>query len=319
MLKFKIAKQLFPIQNNEYRYFGHPSRIRIDNWSIMERLINCYNKKDNCFLSLATYNPNPNLHYIFFDLDKENAMEDAIQLALYFDRNDYQPYYILNSGTGYHVLLKIKNELISKFQYKLFYEKILADLNLKSFDNHVKGDINRLIRIPGTENLKNNSICHLLKDESYDPLDAPQISLVNEIKDINIHKINEANDISDNLDNFTEVNYVELHDFTCLENRLKEKEPLHIIRMLYTSILINQGYSDLEIFKKLKSFNWIDWDPRITIYQIRHIRMNKYIPSTCKSLKKRGLCDQSCEKYQLSFLIEEKIHEQKELKEKKYI
>ena len=293
MLKFEIAKEMYPIEKDEYRYFGCPYRQKVNKWKKIEELININNGRNDCYISIASYDPKLKLNYIFFDLDGSEAMKDAVQLSLYFDKNDYQPFYVLNSGTGYHILLKIKPENFSKNQYNLFYEKILGDLNLKSFDDHVKGDISRMIRIPDTINIKNNSKCHLLKNESYDILDQPKISLLEEIKDFKENEIN----IMDNQNKFIDFNFVELHEFPCLENRLKVKEPPHIIRMMYVSVLINQGYSDLEIYKKLKSFRWIDWDPQITTYQIRYIRTNNYAPSTCKSLKKRGLCDRSCDKY----------------------
>ena len=78
---------------------------------------------------------------------------------------------------------------------------------------------------------------------------------------------------------------------------MKVREPVHIDRVLYTSSLINQKYSDLEILNKLKSFNWVDFNYQTTLYQIRYIRMNKYAPPTCRSLKKRGVCNGSCNKF----------------------
>jgi hypothetical protein len=290
----KIAKKLFPIEEGEFRYFGFPWRVKIYNWERSEEIIYFHDSVDDCYLSLAVYDPNPKLEFVFFDLDGKGSFEDSKKLSAYFEKESYSPYYIINSGNGFHVLLRIKKEEISKKQLELFYDKILSEIKLESFDNHVKGDISRMIRIPGTINLRGGNICHFLESNKYSVDELGKISLIDEIKDLELNE--EMYDISD--ENRSELGfYPELHDFPCLENQLREKEePSHISRMLYVSLLICQGYTDREIFDKLRGYCWRDFDPRITLYQIKYIRKNNYAPPTCKSLKKRGMCDKSCKK-----------------------
>jgi hypothetical protein len=291
----KIAKKLFPISKGEFRYAGFPWRVKIYDWERCEELIYFHNLVSDCYISLASYDPNPKLEFVFFDLDGKGSFEDTKQLSAYFEKENYLPYYIINSGNGFHVILKIKKESISKKQLEIFYDKILSEVELKSFDNHVKGDISRMIRIPGTINLKGGNICHFLENNKYSVDELGKISLIEIVKNLELNE--EMYNISDENENNKLCFYSELHDFPCLENQLKEKEPSHISRMLYVSLLIQQGYTEKEIFHKLESYHWIDWDPKITLYQIRHIRSNNYAPPTCKSLKKRGICDKSCEKY----------------------
>ena len=297
MLKFKIAKWLFPIEEekNEYRYFGCPFRQKVKNWKRMEELINFHNGKDNCYISLASYDPNLNLELVFFDLDGDQALNDTYDLSVYLDEKKYVPYFIISSGNGYHILLKIRKEYISRNEYNLFHNKILSEIEIESFDNHIKGDVSRMIRIPDTMNLKSNTKCNFLGCNEYDLSDLAKISLRDEVKDFNSMDIEIEFSNYENFEN--DISY-SLHEFPCLEKKMMVREPAHIDRVLYVSSLINQKYSDIEIYRKLKSFNWIDWESQITLYQIKNIRMNKPSSSpTCRMLKKRGLCDYSCEKY----------------------
>ena len=100
------------------------------------------------------------------------------------------------------------------------------------------------------------------------------------------------------LNDHSRVNgYSPLHTYPCLERQMELLEPPHIARVYYVSILISLGYSDKEIFEKLKSFCWIDFSQNTSMYQINHIRQGGYKPPTCQTIQEKGYCLSTCPRW----------------------
>ena len=286
-----VAQRMFPISKEKFRYVGIPYRIKINSWEEIKMYIKMYNGFKPLYISLASYiNKIPYLNYIFFDFDGKTAQNDVEEIINYFDYYNWIPYHIIESSKyGRHVYLKVPDFPYTKAVYLNVYETMLSKLSLPSFDNHIKGNIAQMVRIPGTINIKDNSPCEFSKDNKFNLDDKPTMHP-------NLLKTQKNSEyISDNSGKMDM--YPPAHTFPCLENQMKLEEPPHIARFYYVTILISFGWSNKEIFEKLKSFNWVDFSPNITAYQINHIRQGGYRPPTCQTIEEKGYCLSDCPRW----------------------
>jgi len=284
--------RLFPFHKNKWRMFGNPYQQRINSFTELLSLINKNNGKNPCFISVAEFDPDPYIELIPFDFDGESALDDALKLIEFFDNNNLKPYYMISSGNGYHIYLKVVGHYYPKKLVSSFSVGIVEKLKLKSIDYHIIKNIRTLMRIPGTINEKNNktSYFYLKPDFNTEPN-----------FDLFLYKNNETSyskhghfDIGIDSVSNTELSNVdfisELHSYPCLEYYIKEKEPPHFIRVSYVSYLLSLGYNFPDILSILYKLNWIDFDLNYTAYQIKQIMNGKYKVPLCDTIKNFGYC-----------------------------
>jgi len=262
--------------------FGNPYQVKVYSMQRLETLIEENNGINPCFISVCQYDQEPYLTYVPFDLDGSNAKHDVSKLCRFFDLNGLT-YRVIFSGNGYHVYLRVVEHHYTDKDLFKFQRDIIDGLRLKSADPHIVGDVKRLMRIPGTINEKNGKLCkEIFRTENQ----TPQLDLLlweNDATYFDKVKFNESTNILD-------MRISELHTYPCLDHFIKEDEPPHLARVFYVIYKIIEGYSDLQIFRDLEKKGWVDWNPKIVWYQIKHIRNGKYILPRCKTLKKYNLC-----------------------------
>jgi len=70
--------------------------------------------------------------------------------------------------------------------------------------------------------------------------------------------------------------------------------PSHFGRFAFVAFLASQGRSEKEIMEIFRQLRPIDFNERMTEYQIRHIIENRYFPPSCVTLRDLGYCKDNC-------------------------
>lgn len=147
-------------------------------------LINQYNGKKDCYLSLYAFDivgghvsyDNSIIDKIFFDFDSKQGLESVRVFHTYLMSKDIK-HKIYFSGRGFHVYtltnkVYVKNpkSAIASAQQTLAKEAGLSigDPKIADMDNHIVGDIARISRFPNTVNLKSKLYCIPLKHSDLD-------------------------------------------------------------------------------------------------------------------------------------------------------
>lgn len=76
----------------------------------------------------------------------------------------------------------------------------------------------------------------------------------------------------------------------CMYERIIQPDPDHEVRRNAAVILFNNGWSVEQVFNLYKRFDWVDWDPGKTEYQLKQIRERGYSDMNCQTIMRRGLC-----------------------------
>ena len=261
------------IPEGTYRMFGNPYQIPVYSMNELSDLIELNNGVNDCFLSISIFKDEQIIPLFFpIDLDGSKAETDAKKILKFLEDYDLNYYFISSGYKGYHFQVPLSGRH-SKIDFMNFAQYLRKTLKLKSIDMRVSQDPRRLMRIPGTMNMKNNSICHIIEifKDGVD-LIVPYIT----------NKFESENDIDFSFDvsNSNDL----LHPYPCIEKLIKLHEPPHIIRLGYVVMMKNQGYSPEQIFNILETLDWNDWNPNYTWYQIRHI-LSKGYGINCSILK----------------------------------
>jgi len=70
--------------------------------------------------------------------------------------------------------------------------------------------------------------------------------------------------------------------------------PTHFGRFAFVAFLAAQGRSEEDIMEIFRNLRPIDFNERMTEYQIRHIIENGYYPPSCMTLRDLGYCRDNC-------------------------
>lgn len=254
-------------------------REKVNGLEGLKSYINKYNDILNIGISISfEKNGKKYCDIIPFDFDASNieyALLDALKLFNILKMRNIMSYIAFSGGKGFHVCIiskPFKNSNVLNLVQMMFIKM----LKLNTADKHIVGDFNRIVRVPGTGNIKANTYSFII-DEVY--------GLPLEPKDIEVnHKINIENG------NRCKINKLR----PCIEKEIKSENPSHIIRFAYVCDMISIGVSNTEILNNIKSFNWRDFDEEYTLYQINHIRNKKYLSISCKTLESMGYCINDC-------------------------
>ena len=261
---------------------------------------------DNLAISICTYKDGlPHLLFLPFDFDSEDlkeAWDDASKLYNFCIENNYSSYLTFSGRKGFHVFMLTELKPYSKRQIKDVQNMISDMLKLKTVDNQIMGDIRRLMRIPGTYNIR-GGICKVLAYNEGLSLDLNNLTTIKYEKDY---------------EPYTPMStFRSYHKYPCIENLIKNKEywyknhprgkfePHQVIRFSWAILKLAEGWSMDEIIDEAESFGWDDFDEGKTRWQIEHIDSNQYVPHSCKTLKNLGYCLYKDCKYDTDIRIED--------------
>ena len=213
---------------------------------------------------------------VFYDIDYPEDLKKAGKIAFgiadkIYSKYHVKPYIQFSGAKGYHILtpiypVKCESRLEAK-EFLRYLQEELAGRYIKYVDPHVLGDVNRLFRIPYSIHEKTGNIVEPIKDWSgirlyvddlYYRFKLDTIAEKHTIKkNIKIHKVR------DEVKSLIEKAKAGVH--------LEHEERLAILFEL-----INNGYSASEILKVFEKQD--DYNPKLTLYMIRHARSRGYRP-----------------------------------------
>lgn len=298
-----------------FKDFAIPTRIKkVSSDEELLELINKYNGLLNVYCSLYWYDiesvdefsneiRRPYIDKVFFDIDGD--LESTKKLINFLIKEDLQ-FWINFSGRGHHIYIKTTGggnaTNLRIAQLSILHESgACADL-------HIIGDIARVSRIPNTWNFSANKYCVPIQIEELGKEDGSKQRFEKFIYGTQLL----------NLSAFTEDKFeiikpeiiadmrinTDIVLLPCIRNIIKKINPTQTERytlVVYLSNAIRNG-KDLrgfdkyiiaeEIFNFFKEncYHWLDWNERITKYQIENIMPKTNIICGCKFLKSKGIC-----------------------------
>lgn len=301
----------------KYYDFAIPARIaRVTTASEIVELVNKWNGITPCYLSVNPYTVisidefgneirEAHITKAFFDFD--NDLDSARKLVQYLFARDIK-FELNHSGNGHHVYVHLTGK--GDGQNLRILQLSLLNEAKTTCDMHVVGDTQRVSRIVNTWNHKSSSYCV--------PLHMDELGTEKEKGVVQrFEKIQYGSKLLD-LSTFTEDKFEiikpeiisNMHintDITlipCIKNIIRKINPTQIERyclVVYLSNSIRSG-RDLRGFDRytiseeiLKFFkencqHWMDWNERITKYQIENIVPKSNFIVGCKFLKSKGIC-----------------------------
>ncbi|RLC34376.1 MAG: hypothetical protein DRZ76_02785 [Candidatus Nealsonbacteria bacterium] len=166
------------------RQFAVPWRKDVFSMRDLIANIDKYNGTHHCFTTIYNYsekNHNITLDKIVFDLDDMSNDEDEPKCLLdarkshnYLSDNQIA-HTLVYSGRGFHIY--VFTQTLSSGNVRNILRNAQNELSTKmkiNFDTHLLGDIARVIRIPGTVNLKTRRYCKFVSEKevelSYDEI-----------------------------------------------------------------------------------------------------------------------------------------------------
>jgi hypothetical protein len=244
---------------------------------------------DNIGVSCCVYEDGfPFLLVLPFDFDSpnlEDAWKDAIKLYNIFIDKGYCSSLTFSGRKGFHVYLKTVPKYYTHFQIASTQASFKEIYDLKTMDPNIFGDIRRLMRIPGTYNMK-GGLCRVLDEVNGKAYDIDKF----------IERKHNGFSIKD-----ARVDYVP-RKYPCVDKLIKDRaywlknhprktfQPSQKIRFSWVANKLLHGVDPEDIVKEAESFNWDDWNEDRVRYQIEHIASGDYLPLGCNSLEVEGYC-----------------------------
>jgi len=268
-----------------YRYIGYYEQEVVKSRKDIIKVIEEHLSVDNIALSISTYKDNhPHLLFMPFDFDSDDlrkAWDDAKRLYNYFVRENYGAYLTFSGRKGFHVLVITDPKVYTRKQLRVCQRHFKNLLSLNTVDEQIFGDVRRLMRIPGTYNIK-GGLCKVLAHNIGKEFDLDEIYEYEE-------PVNNYN-VKSNGDR-------QFHDYPCIESLIRlDSEPRHMIRFTYVILRLDEGYSPEEILSEIETFGWQDFNEYYTMKQIQHIDGRGYVPPSCSTLRELGFCNvENCE------------------------
>ena len=168
----KFAEQLKILYPHFPRHFAKPERKAVNSFEELMKQINDYNGICRCYCSIYNFPDIANLvvDKVCFDFDDDSGKNGDIRClvdtkALHEKVKDVK-HAIVFSGRGFHVYIFTDSEKLQnpKEAIKNFQTKMEVDLELM-LDRTIKGDIARILTIPGTFNIRRNRFAIFVSDE----------------------------------------------------------------------------------------------------------------------------------------------------------
>ena len=269
------------------RDFGNPARIRVRTIKELSRLVDDNNGIKPCFLSISNYKKNkPYLEFIPFDFDGdiERVLKDTNRLEKLLYDNDV-PYQIKFSGKkGTHCVIPLKfnpshPEFVTPQMMSDIQMHCVKKCKLETFDYHLRGYLNALLRIPYTTHEVSQKPSVVLREND------GRITVDELCQRLKVKKFTYVF-----ANNF--VSNEKIHPYPCLEYFIKVPNPLNYCRVAFVIYRLKQGKSVCEILEELSIIGWVDWNENKTTYHLNKIynREPSYSMPTCDTLDKYGLC-----------------------------
>lgn len=152
------------------RHFATPRRRMVKTETEFYSLINRFNKVTNCYFSIYSIDElggfqHADIDKIAFDFDGPEAFNNLKKLVKYLDDEDIKHCFFFSGKKGFHCYIftigyeTLKNPKDALFNAHKWFEKELTIEN----DEHIVGDIARIMRLPNTWHVSGERYCIPLK------------------------------------------------------------------------------------------------------------------------------------------------------------
>ncbi|MCK4259652.1 MAG: hypothetical protein KAX49_11780 [Halanaerobiales bacterium] len=236
-------------------------------------------EKDEVYASVCLFKGEktfPTHFFLDFDCEKDLAKQETDKLKEYCKRN-LLSYSIAEPRRGYHFYIHITPLEMSGNVFSFLSDYIISNAGIEHYDDQVDGVITGIARLPGSYYPKLKRRVRLMEQEMF-PLKNPFLLLDDNVRIPDFKLDNNGN--NNNGGSYR----------PCIDYFIQDSHPSQFIRFAWCVLRIAQKKSDNEIMKEAKSYNWNDWNPDYTSYQIRQIRNKNYVVPTCGSVRKVGYC-----------------------------
>jgi len=267
------------------RYFGYPARIKVTTSTKLSTLVDEHNGIHPCHLSISHYKENkPYLSYIPFDFDGHinRVLSDTNKLEALLSKHDI-PYQIKFSGQkGTHCVIPLtfnpeQPQFVSPQTLSDIQMHCVTECKLETFDYHLRGNINALLRIPYTLHETTKKPCVVLRDTD------ETISIDEVCQRLNVKEFTYK--FSNNF-----VSNEAIHPYPCLEYFIQVPNPLNYCRVAFVIYRLHQGRTVQEIYDELSKLDWIDFKKNKTRYHLKKVADRGYSMPSCDKIKSYGLC-----------------------------
>ena len=298
-----------------YWDFSNPSRIaRVQTEKEVIELVNKWNGLTNCYLSVNPYEVvsvdefnneirKATIKKAFFDFDGD--IDSVRKFTKYLLEEDIK-FNLNHSGSGHHVYVYLTGN--GDGQNLRILQLSLLNACKASCDMHVVGDTQRVSRIPNTWNFKSKSYCIPIYVDELGKEDGSKqrfekIQYGQKLLDLTCYTEDKFEYIKPEIISDMELN-TDISLIPCISNIVKKINPTQTERYVLVVYLSNairngkdlRGFDKQIIGEQIFSFfeehcsHWMDWNPRVTMYQIQNIMPKTNAICGCRFLKEKGIC-----------------------------
>jgi len=283
--------KLLHIPKGMYRNIGIFEQFPVYNKEDIYKVIEKHNGFRHIGISMCAYlNGEQHLLYLPFDFDDENDLTnpwyDAKNLFNKCVDEGYESYLSYSGRRGFHIYIETEPKIYTHNQISKSQSYFIDELNLKTFDYKIHGDISRLMRIPWTLNL-NGGMCRILAYNKGKKLDLDTIHYERKIES----ERHSDGDYGDKEFYRPCVDWLisgKSRDWWM--KRRGKYEPEEPVRLTWASMRLWRGDSIEEIIEEAKSYNWIDEDVDYIRKKLEYLDSREYTPMGCSKLKANGYC-----------------------------
>ena len=190
---------------------------------------------------------------------------------------------LYSSGRGFHVLMD--SSALEIDHARQIFRDLLSEFGRLKFLDQNASDPNpfRLMRVPGTINIRHGGVSHLIAAYEQQPK-FPGF----DVRKLHLPKINRERQ------QLCHKRRSILPSYYCLEKEIRRLNPTHLGRVYWTLSRRYAGQSIEDTFKEIQSFHWWDFEPEETWRQLKYIYSGKEYPLSCQLLSRRGFCCEDC-------------------------
>lgn len=317
----------------DYPFFvANPNQFFCESEEKATKFIADNNGRNNCYWTHNAVTRDRQkvlLRYIPFDFDVENfgddlepCRRDVLRLREWANKKNLDPLPVFSAGKGYHSYLEFKPILVKADEnlqavYKGIQLTAVEEAGLEMDDKHLHGDMQRVLRIPGTKHVTTGLFCNELPWGTVEdgveackiygraprpPLDrpAPKLTAPAWMIEHGIEPRQGSNGYGDAAPiveyNGGDALIKNLLPRMCIHSAIVKQQVPHTVRLEAAITLAQSGFDPISItnfFMQIgREAGWFKLNRATTQDQATQIYRNrdKYQIHSCGKLRAEGLC-----------------------------
>lgn len=309
-------------------FFGNPHQHPCRNQEEFDSFIAANNGVRDCY---RTYNGvrldrgAVMVRYVGFDFDSETdlpaALRDMHRLRAWAEKRKAQMLPVFSAGKGFHGYLEFDPRLVLanqglKSAFTAVQLTAVEEAGLETADKHLHGDLQRILRVPGTQHMKTKLYCNEVPWDRMDSIDnivqysrnarppvetpPPVITLSEWMKRERIEQKSYSSGPGGN-GSFADYKADDallrnMLPRPCIHSGLMKQDVGHAIRFEAALTLAKAGMDERSIVRFFmetgRQYGWAKRDQTITEQQVSQVyrKRDSYDIFSCKRLRAEGYC-----------------------------